>query len=122
MQAEQTSPDSRLAGTLTITYTLYELGLGDVLAGRAVGGGGLTAGTILVENDDGAWAGDFSGFRKPSKPWVHQMHALLEGSGGFEGLRASLVYDGSMGEAFGHGSQEIEGFIFDGPMPEALVE
>lgn len=117
------SPDSRFAGSLTITYNLHELGLGDALSGGAVGGGALTAGTVRLENAGGTWVGDFTGLREPDDPWSHRMQVLLEGEGGYDGMRALLVYDGFMGEAFGYsGSQSVEGFVFEGPMPEVPTE
>lgn len=123
VQADQMSSDPRMEGTLTITYNLHELGLGDARTGGAVAGGALTAGIIRLETDDGSWQGAFSGLREPDEPWSHRLHALLEGEGGYEGLRALLLYDGSMGEGYGHGgSQVVEGFIFEGPVPEVPTE
>ena len=103
--------DPRLSGLLRRIWNCEtyggprEAGLGEVMAAR----------TELV-NDDGTWVGTMRGYVAYG-PRRHYWQFELTGTGAYEGHTALLWTQGP-----GGGPQEVEGFVFPGPLPEYPAE
>lgn len=104
--------DPRLSGEQWSTWNYDEI--------RPLGANGMVAaGTFGVENDEGSWAGTFSGVEYPGATET-LLQGWLVGHGPYDGLSAYLSY------VLPHsGTMTVEGMIFSGnkpPFPEPPAE
>lgn len=79
-------------------------------------GARLTSATVGIDNDGGSWTGTIRGYEPPG---VDDWHAFIEltGSGGYEGLSATLM----MLDQGGH--WDVQGMIYPGdPLPFPAAE
>ena len=101
---EVAADDPRLSGVMSVDYNV------DAIFGAA--GTRAMTGIQRIENDAGAWEGDFQGVGFPGTNDLH-VHAVLAGSGSYEGLTAVMYLDNAANEQV----MEFEAVIFPGELP-----
>jgi hypothetical protein len=98
------SSDPRLSGEQWSTWNYDQI--------RPLGMNGMVAaGTFGVTNDEGSWAGTFSGVEYPGASEV-VLQGWLVGQGAYDGLSAYLSY-----VLPDSGAMTVEGMIFSGSLP-----
>ena len=100
-------PDPRLSGThRVITNEDFHV--------SADGVSSVGMSTVRIDNAEGSWLGDSTGYMDSEGRWHNQ--GLLTGAGGYEGLWALLIEDQAADNTY-----DVHGMIFPGGLPDAPV-
>jgi len=100
-------PDPRLSGTQRVIVN-------EDFHVSADGVSSVLTSAWRIDNAEGSWLGDFTGYSDSEGRWHNQ--GLLTGTGGYEGLWALLIEDQTA-----NGTYDVHGMIFPGGLPEAPV-